>query len=141
MSPNPLELQLCDKLLATPLPPEYVAQLGASRSNLWHLALMRPTTWPFARHPDRPTASRLKGLWGGADYRGRPDFVRGILTDRQDPLQWIWDNKTAVKSARSLRRGITVFLKLVAYQCWLYIRGATLLLRKAGRRELAFFSE
>jgi len=136
-----LDLRLCRTLLETPLPPEYVARLGVPRFNRWHLALMRPTAWPFAGASERSAAHQLKRLWGGADYRGRFDWVRGVLTDRRDPLHWVWDEQGMVTRPPSLRRGITVFLKLIAYQCWLYVRGATLLFTQSGRRELTFFSE
>lgn len=138
-----VDLRLCRTLLETTLPPEYVARLEVPRLNRWHMALMRPTTWPFADESQRPAAHQLKRLWGRIECRERFDWVRGVLSDRRDPLVWIWDEDKQARgrSAPSLRHGITVFLKLIVYQCWLYARGAGLLLTRSGRRELTFFSD
>jgi hypothetical protein len=110
-----LSLRLAELLLCTPLPPGYVAALGAPLLSRIHLPLLDPLGQLLnGAEAPRAAVERLFLVWSIASGRDRMRFLRELLTGDAD---WFW---RAVEEGSNVRRervhDAVAFAKLGLFQ-------------------------
>lgn len=128
-----VDLRLCQKLLGTQMPEDFLSGLGLTSARLRNLAIMRPTRWAFSTMRTKDVVRDLRRRWCISD-----DFRRKRRAN-EHRLQWLWPDRPmsmgpppAIEQAKRLG-------KLIAYQAWFYIRAAASFAGSKGRRDLRFW--
>ena len=132
-----VDLRLCQLLLGSPVPHDYLERLGVSPFRKRNLALLRPESWPFSKGSIPASVSELRRYWCTSYrfWRSRQELHHGA-----DPLQWIWHgHQSEVAQPPGLRR-IRGLSKRLTYQLWVYFKAVGCLLLPAGRHTLKFWT-
>ena len=134
-----LSLQLTRKILETDIPEDVIRRIRPDRVTRFHLGIMRPVSSLLSAHfHESNAAGRVLTFWMHPGVRERVRYLHRVVTDRDDPLSWVWHE--AGCSARRRGPAPIVFAKLAAYQCALYVAGLATSGGWRGRAQRRFWS-
>jgi hypothetical protein len=126
-------LRFTHRLLGTPLPEVVAARLRPPLPTRAHLALLGPERMMVPQGAARrASADRLLYLWLIDGSRRRLGEVAAIIRGRSDPMDWVWLHQPEPGKGTQ-KTGPLLFLKLLAYQVWLYLAAPVSLRRRLSR--------
>ena len=133
-------LQLCARLLDTPVPAHVMRRLRPSRSVRTHIALMDPMVFSVSRsvHLDH-AARRALRLWliDGTQRRVRRGWR--IVTDTEDAMRWVWAAKQERRARLDLLHATKSAMAFATHQLRFYTQSLWKLLTPSGRGSLRFW--
>ncbi|HSE53703.1 MAG TPA: nucleotidyltransferase family protein [Gemmatimonadales bacterium] len=131
-------LQLSRRLLATPIPADFIAGLGLSRAARFHLELLDPARAVLTGYSRRrATAPRYLAVWLSPDRSARWRTLRDIATDR-------FDSFTARAPERAVAtplRGMVILAKLATFWIGLYLRRGVAVVLQSSLGHRGFWNE
>jgi hypothetical protein len=131
-------LQLCRRLLSTPIPAGIIPGLGISRSARFHLALLDPVTCVLTGYAQRrAAAARVLALSLTPDRRSRWRVLREVATSRFD--SFAVDDLEG--SSPSVTRGMVSLAKLGAFWVGLYLRRGVAVILQSTLKHRDFWAD